>query len=76
MRNVLHMGNVIDGPHKFKSSRLTNKERKQTIVDEILNDSQIKSYSKRKFLDIQKEKSNKINFNKFSKKQKKTKFKK
>ena len=76
MRNVLHMGTVIEGPHEFKSSRLTNKERKQTIVDEILNDSQIKSYSKRKFLDIQKEKSNKINFNKFSKKQKKTKFKK
>ena len=76
MRHVLHIGTVIEGPHEFKSSRLTKKERKQTIVDEILNDSQIKSYSKRKFLDIQKEKSNKINFNKFSKKQKKTKFKK
>ena len=76
MRNVLHIGTIIEGPHEFKSSRLTKKERKQTIVDEILNDSKIKIYTKRKFLEVQNEKSNKINFNKFSKKQKKTKFKK
>ena len=66
MKNVLHIGTVIEGPHEFKSARLTNKERKQTITDEILSDMQIKDYSKRKYLEIQKEKSNKINFNKFN----------
>jgi len=50
---VLHTGTVIEGAAEYKSSRLTNKERKQTIVEEILADRQIKDYSKRKFLDIQ-----------------------
>jgi hypothetical protein len=35
---VLHTGTVIEGAAEYKSSRLTNKERKQTIVEEILAD--------------------------------------
>jgi hypothetical protein len=53
MSKILHTGTVIEGPHEYKSARLTNKERKLSIVDEILADKKIKDYSKRKFLEIQ-----------------------
>lgn len=56
---VLHIGTVIEGPHEYKSSRLTNKQRKQSIVEEILADKSIKDYSKRKFNEIQASKLNK-----------------
>lgn len=56
---VLHVGTVIEGPSEYKSSRLTKKERKQSIVDEILADKSIKDYSKRKFNEIQADKQNK-----------------
>mmetsp|Transcript_25835 Transcript_25835/g.43081 ORF Transcript_25835/g.43081 Transcript_25835/m.43081 type:complete len:199 (-) Transcript_25835:2959-3555(-) len=65
---ILHTGTVIEGPSEYKSGRLTNQERKQSIADEILADKQIKDYSKRKFLEIQAEKSNKIRAYKSSKK--------
>jgi hypothetical protein len=54
---VLHTGTVIEGAHEYKSSRLTKKERKTSIVEEILADRQIKDYSKRKFLEIQSERA-------------------
>lgn len=51
--NVLHIGTVIEGPSEYKSSRLTNRERKQTIVDEVLSSQLIRDYTKSKYLDIQ-----------------------
>lgn len=51
--SVVHIGTVIQGPAEYKSARLTNKERRGTIVEEILADKDIKSYSKRKFMEIQ-----------------------
>ncbi|CAG8540898.1 6988_t:CDS:2, partial [Scutellospora calospora] len=48
------IGTVIEGPTEFYSSRLPRKERKQTIVDELMADEQAKQYYKRKFLEIQK----------------------
>lgn len=59
IRNVLHVGTVIEGPGEYSSSRLTNKERRQSITEEILADSSIKKYSKKTYLQIQSEKSNK-----------------
>lgn len=59
LRTVLHVGTVIEGPSEYKSSRMTNKERKQTIADEIIADRELKSYSKRKYGEIQKENSKK-----------------
>ena len=56
---VLHIGTVIEGPSEYKSARLTNKERKQSIVEEILADKDIKNYSKRKYMEIQTFKSGK-----------------
>ena len=35
MRAILHVGTVIEGSAEYKSARLTNKQRKQTIVDEV-----------------------------------------
>ena len=71
MTKILHTGTVIEGPSEYKSARLTNRERKQTIVEEILGDRKIKDYSKRKFMEIQSEKSNKRKAYKSSKKSKK-----
>mmetsp|Transcript_8451 Transcript_8451/g.14342 ORF Transcript_8451/g.14342 Transcript_8451/m.14342 type:complete len:225 (+) Transcript_8451:94-768(+) len=56
---VLHVGTVVGGFADSKSSRLTRKERKQSILDEVLADKKITKYSKDKYLAIQKEKSNK-----------------
>ena len=56
MKNVIGVGTVIEGPDEFISQRLTRKERKQSLVGEILADSQIKEYTKRKYAEIQTEK--------------------
>jgi Fcf2 pre-rRNA processing len=53
------VGTVVEGPSEYFSSRLSKKERKQTIVEEILGDKTLKDYSKRKYSEIQYEKSNK-----------------
>eukprot|EP00898_Chlorokybus_atmophyticus_P005962 jgi/Chlat1/6367/Chrsp44S05834 len=47
------IGTVIEGPADFYSSRLSQRERKQTITDELLADQALKSYRKRKYLQIQ-----------------------
>ena len=59
MGKVLHVGTVIEGPSEYFSSRLSRKDRKQTIVEEILGDQTLKNYSKRKYMEIQFDKSNK-----------------
>jgi len=51
------VGTVIEGPGEYFSSRLTRKERKQTIVDEILADKSIRDYAKRTYNDIQSKKA-------------------
>ena len=56
---VLHVGTVVEGPSEYRSSRLTNKERKQTIVEEVLGDATLKDYAKRKYNEIQFQKQNK-----------------
>ncbi|ANB15183.1 Fcf2p [Sugiyamaella lignohabitans] len=46
-------GTVIEGNTEFYSARLSRKERRQTIADEILADVSSKAYFKRKYTDIQ-----------------------
>ena len=53
---VLHVGTVIEGPHEYKSSRLKNSERKGTIMDELLADKAVTGYSKKTFVQLQKDK--------------------
>jgi len=47
------MGTIMDSSADFYSSRLTNKQRKANLVDELLADAEFKNYQKRKFSEIQ-----------------------
>lgn len=40
----LQVGTVVEGNTDFYSGRLTKKERKQTFADELLANSQLKSF--------------------------------
>lgn len=53
---VLQVGTVIEGSSEFYSSRLTNKERKQNLTEEIMSDATVANYAKRKYYDMQSEK--------------------
>ncbi|KAJ1643055.1 rrna-processing protein fcf2 [Coemansia asiatica] len=46
------MGTVIEGATEFYSARMTRKERKSNIVDELLADKQARDYFKRKVGEI------------------------
>lgn len=47
------VGTVIEPAAEFYSGRLTKKERKPTIADELLSDSAFQQYRKRKHLEIE-----------------------
>lgn len=47
------VGTIIEPASEFYSSRLTKRERKATLVDEMLSDPALKSYRKRKVREIQ-----------------------
>jgi len=47
------VGTVIEPAEEFYSGRLTKKERKPTIADELLSDSAFQQYRKRKHLEIE-----------------------
>lgn len=46
------IGKVIDTPLNYYNGRLTNKERKRTIVDELMADAEFSKYNKRKYKEI------------------------
>ena len=48
-------GTVIEGPTEFYSSRMSKKERKQNFTEEILGDTSVTAYRKRKFKELQAE---------------------
>jgi hypothetical protein len=62
MGPVLHVGTVIEGPTEYKSSRLTKRQRKQSILEEVMTDDSVKRYSKRVFADIQHTRQDKKKF--------------
>lgn len=51
------MGTIIEGNTEFYSSRLSNKDRGNNLVEEILNDDDSKKYFKRKYSEIQQSKT-------------------
>ncbi|KAF1829894.1 Fcf2-domain-containing protein [Decorospora gaudefroyi] len=51
------VGTIIEGPTEFYSSRLKNKERKQTILEEVVAQEQDSGRFKKKYEDIQKAKA-------------------
>lgn len=46
------VGKVVDSPVEYYSGRLTKKERKNTIVEELMADAQFSKYNKRKYKEI------------------------
>ncbi|XP_065199821.1 deoxynucleotidyltransferase terminal-interacting protein 2 [Planococcus citri] len=46
------VGRIVDTPVDFYSSRIPKKERKPTIVEELLVDAEFKKYTKRKYQEI------------------------
>ncbi|XP_027352616.1 rRNA-processing protein fcf2-like [Abrus precatorius] len=47
------VGTVVDSPLDFFSGRLTKKERKATLADELLSDQNLAAYRKRKVQEIE-----------------------
>lgn len=54
---VLQVGTVIEGSAEFYSSRLTKRDRRQNLTEEIMADSSVSNYAKRKYQDIQMERA-------------------
>uniref|UniRef100_A0A0B7BPQ8 Fcf2 pre-rRNA processing C-terminal domain-containing protein n=1 Tax=Arion vulgaris TaxID=1028688 RepID=A0A0B7BPQ8_9EUPU len=47
------MGTVVDEGTDFYSSRLTKKQRKQTLVEELMADANVRQYNKKKYAELQ-----------------------
>lgn len=47
------MGTIVESPTEFFSARIKKKDRKETIVQELLADQKSRDYFKRKFNEIQ-----------------------
>ncbi|KAI5072410.1 hypothetical protein GOP47_0012516 [Adiantum capillus-veneris] len=50
------VGTVIGGPADFYSGRLTKKEQKNSLANELLSNTSLSNYRKRKYLEIQDQK--------------------
>ncbi|KAI9183175.1 dTDP-fucopyranose mutase [Blastocladiella emersonii ATCC 22665] len=48
MPKFFHVGRIVEAKHEFYSSRLTKKERKNTLVEQILADTERRTYFKKK----------------------------
>ncbi|TFK05644.1 integrin beta-4 [Platysternon megacephalum] len=51
------VGTVVDSPIDFYHARIPKKQRKRTIVEELLADSEFRRYNKRKYQEIMTEKA-------------------
>lgn len=54
---VMQVGTVIEGSAEFYSSRLTKKQRRTNLTEEIMADPEAADYTKRKYKRMQQEKS-------------------
>ena len=50
---------IIEGNNEFKSARLSKKDRKQTIADELFSNKAVRRYTGRVFEETQQARSNK-----------------
>lgn len=46
------IGRVVDSPTDYYSGRIPKKQRKRTIVEELMADAEFKQYTKRKYQEI------------------------
>lgn len=49
----VHFGTVVVGAHEFYSSRLTKRERRSRIIDEVLGDERLAQYARKRSMRIQ-----------------------
>mmetsp|Transcript_8641 Transcript_8641/g.18436 ORF Transcript_8641/g.18436 Transcript_8641/m.18436 type:complete len:298 (+) Transcript_8641:2-895(+) len=49
----VHVGTVVEGSHEFFSSRVQNRDRKERIAQELLDDCEFRAFAKRKMLEKQ-----------------------
>jgi hypothetical protein len=47
------MGTIVESPTEFFSARIKKKDRKETIVEELLADQKTRDYFKRRYNEIQ-----------------------
>ncbi|XP_014681863.1 PREDICTED: deoxynucleotidyltransferase terminal-interacting protein 2-like [Priapulus caudatus] len=52
MPKYFQMGKVIESSADFYSSRIPKKDRKQSLVDELMADAQFRQYNKRKYAEV------------------------
>uniref|UniRef100_G3SUM4 Deoxynucleotidyltransferase terminal interacting protein 2 n=1 Tax=Loxodonta africana TaxID=9785 RepID=G3SUM4_LOXAF len=64
------IGTIVDNPADFYHSRIPKKERKRTIVEELLADSEFRRYNRKKYSEIMAEKAANAAGKKFRKKKK------
>ncbi|XP_078074954.1 deoxynucleotidyltransferase terminal-interacting protein 2 [Mustelus asterias] len=64
------VGRVLDNPVDFYHSRVPKKQRKQTMVEELLADAEFRRYNKRKYQQIRTEKADLADGKKHHKKKK------
>ncbi|XP_054996324.1 deoxynucleotidyltransferase terminal-interacting protein 2 [Sorex araneus] len=64
------IGTIADNPADFYHSRIPKKQRKRTIVEELLADSEFRRYNRRKYSEIMAEKTANAAGKKFRKKKK------
>ncbi|XP_036901416.1 deoxynucleotidyltransferase terminal-interacting protein 2 [Sturnira hondurensis] len=64
------IGTIVDNPADFYHSRIPKKQRKKTIVEELLADSEFRRYNRRKYSEIMAEKVANAAGKKFRKKKK------
>ncbi|XP_006165800.1 deoxynucleotidyltransferase terminal-interacting protein 2 [Tupaia chinensis] len=64
------IGTIVDNPADFYHSRVPKKQRKRTIVEELLADSEFRRYNRRKYAEIMAEKAANAAGKKFRKKKK------
>ena len=50
---MVQVGTVIEGSEEYYSSRLTKKQRRQNLAEEIMADVDVKTYAKKQFSKIQ-----------------------
>lgn len=50
---VFQVGTVVEASNEFKSCRIAKRQRQRTIMDEIMQDDSIRSYTKRTYNSIQ-----------------------
>ena len=50
---MVQVGTVIEGSEEYYSSRLTKKQRRQNLAEEIMADADVKKYAKKQFTKIQ-----------------------